>query len=100
MAYNPTAFTPNSILQASLLEGNFNDLRVYLHEGVNVSDFEASKWIQTRHLQPPETLPYQGLTHGVSGFQGGQEGPGFEARLTFCTSFLTGGGLDGINPSS
>lgn len=93
MAYSPpSTFTTNTTLTSAALEGNYEALRVYLHGGVLSTDLEASKWVQTRHIQPPEYLPYQGLIHGVSGYQGGQWAGGAGIRLTFATKFLTSNG--------
>jgi hypothetical protein len=98
MAFSaPNVFTANTVLTSAALEGNFEALRVYLHNGVVVGDLEASKWIQTRHLQPPELLPYQGLQHGLSGYQGGQSAGGMDIRLAFATKFLTGQGRTQAN---
>lgn len=93
----PNVFVANTTLTSAALEGNFEALRVYLHNGVVAGDIEASKWIQTRHLQPPELLPYQGLQHGLSGYQGGQSAGGVDIRLCFATKFLTGQGRTAAN---
>jgi len=93
MAFTPpNVFASNTTLTSAALEGNFEALRVYLHGGIISGDFEAAKWIQTRHVQPPETQPYPGLQHGVTGWQGGQWAGGVNLRLTFATKFLTGAG--------
>jgi hypothetical protein len=98
MSYTPpTTFTNGTILTSSASEGNLEALRVYLHNDVVAGDLEASQWIQTRHIQPPEYLPFQGLQHGVSGYQGGQWAGGAEIRLTFATKYLTGNGQPSVN---
>ena len=97
MAFSPpTTFANGTVLTSANLEGNFQALRVYLHSGIVAGDFEASTWIQTRHIQPPRYEPYSGVLHGVSGHQGGQWSGGASARLTFATKYTTGGG----NPST
>jgi hypothetical protein len=98
MAFTPpTTFVPQTVLTSADLEGNCEALRVYLHDGIIASDLENVKWVQTRHVQPPEYLPYQGLTHGVSGYQGGQWAGGVNIRLSFATKFLTGNGRNSNN---
>jgi hypothetical protein len=98
MAFTPpNTFTTNTTLTSAALEGNNEALRVYLHDGIISTDLESSKWVQTRHVQPPEYLPYQGLNHGVSGYQGGHNGGGANIRLTFATKFLTGNGRTNSN---
>lgn len=99
MAYTPpNTFTASTVLTAADVEGNAEALRAYLHETVNTADFEASQWIQTRHIQPPTVEPYAGTQHGVSGHQAGQDAGGLGVRLSFCTSYLTGNGLQGADP--
>lgn len=93
----PTTFTTNTVLTSANLEGNFEALRVYLHGGIVAADFQNSKWIETRHVQPPEFQPYSGLSHGVSGYQGGYWAGGTDIRLTFATKFLTGNGRTSNN---
>ena len=88
----PVTFAPSTTLTSAALEGNFDALRVYLNENIVAGDFELSKWIQPRHIQPPEYLPYSGVQHGVSGYQGGQWAGGSAIRLTFATKYLTGNG--------
>ena len=98
MAYTPpTTFLTNTTLTSADLEGNMEALRVYLHGGIVAADLQNVKWVETRHVQPPETLPYQGLIHGVSGYQGGQWAGGTNIRLTFATKFLTGNGRTSNN---
>ena len=93
MAYTPpNTFVTNTTLTSAALEGNMEALRVYLHDGIISGDLENTPWVQTRHVQPPEYLPFQGLNHGVSGYQGGQWGGGVNIRLCFATKFLTGNG--------
>lgn len=93
MAFTPpTTFTNGTVLTSASLEGNFQALRVYLHNGIIASDLEASQWIETRHIQPPRYEPFTGVQHGVSGHQGGQWSGGATARLTFATKYTTGGG--------
>jgi len=98
MAYTPTPFAPSTTLTAADIQGNTDDLRVYLHEGIIAGDLDAGQWVETRHVQPPRIEPIRGLQHGVSGWQGGQTGDGPNARLSFISSFFTGGGKDGIMP--
>lgn len=88
----PTTFVDGTVLTAAALEGNEEALRVYLHRGIIAGDLLASKWIDTRHIQPPEKSPFEGLQHGVTGYQGGQWAGGAEVRLTFATKFLSGNG--------
>jgi hypothetical protein len=96
MAYTPpNTFTTATALTAADVEGNAEELRAYLHEDVAVGDFEASQWIQTRHIQPPLYQPYTGTQHGVSGHLAGQNSTGLGVRLSFCTSYLTGNGIVG-----
>lgn len=99
MAYTkPKTLTPGSVLTSADITDNQKALRLYLHEEILTSDFEASDWIQTRHIQPPVYDPYTGDQHGVSGHIAGQAAEGVGVRLTFCTSFLTGGGRAGALP--
>lgn len=98
MPYNPTPFAPSTTLTAADIQGNTDDLRIYLHEGIQAADLDASQWVETRHIQPPRIEPIRGLQHGVSGWQGGQTGDGPNARLSFLSSFFTGGGKDGVVP--
>ena len=76
MAYSaPNTFVNATPLTAADVEGNNEALRLYLHQ-VNAADLEASKWVDTRHIQPPDYLPYAGVIHGCTGYQGGQWGGG------------------------
>lgn len=98
MAYSPpNTFANGTTLTSAALEGNAEALRVYLHTSVAAGDLQAAQWIQTRHIQPPEVLPFQGVQHGVSGYQGGQWAGGAGIRLTFATKFQTGNGQPNIN---
>ena len=98
MAYSaPTTFSDGTTLLAAEVEGNFDALRVYLHEGIVAGDFESAKWIQTRHIQPPDFQPFTGVQHGVTGHQGGQWAGGVNIRMTFATKFLTGNGQQDVN---
>jgi hypothetical protein len=93
MAYTPpNTFAPGTTLTAANLEGNSEALRVYLHGAIPSGDVENTRWIDTRHIQPPLVEAYSGLQHGVSGHQGGQWSGGSIARLTFVTKYLTGQG--------
>jgi hypothetical protein len=93
MAYvKPNTFVDGTTLTAAAAEGNFEALRVYLHEGISATDFESSTWIQRRHIQPPDFEPFSGVQHGVSGHQGGQWAGSANIRMTFATKFLTGNG--------
>jgi hypothetical protein len=93
MSYTPpTVFTDGTILTAAALEGNAEALRVYLHRGIVAGDLAATKWIDTRHVQPPEVEPYSGVQHGVTGHQGGQWAGGSNIRMTFATKYLSGNG--------
>lgn len=99
MAYTPpNSFTASTTLTSSALQGNFDALKVYLHEGVVAGDLEAAQFADTRHVQPPTYEPFTGDQHGVTGHQGGQWGGGSLARLTFMTKYLTGNGLVGASP--
>lgn len=96
MAYAPTTFTAGTTLTSATLQGNDQALRLYLHRGIITSDLQSSApWIRTGHIQPPTIEPWQGLQHGVSGHMASQWGGGESVRLAFCTSYLSGGGLDG-----
>lgn len=98
MSYSPpNTFTTGTTLTSAAVEGNNEALRVYLHGGIISTDLENTQWVQTRHVQPPEYLPYSGLIHGVSGYQGGYNGGGVNIRLTFATKFLTGNGRTSAN---
>ena len=93
MAYTPpTTFADGTTLTAANLEGNSQALRVYLHQGIIAGDFEASKWIDTRHIQAPVYDAIKGLQHGVTGHQGGQWAGGAGIRLQFATKALSGNG--------
>jgi len=97
MAYTPpNTFVNGTKLTAADAEGNFEALRVYLHENISSGDFEATTWIERRHIQPPTLQPYTGVQHGVSGHQGGQWS-GANIRMTFATKFLTGNGQPDVN---
>jgi len=98
VAYTPpTTFVTNTQLLSAQAEGNCEALRVYLHDGIIAADYENVPWVQTRHVQPPETLPYPGLIHGVTGYQGGQWAGGANIRLTFATKYLCGNGRESSN---
>lgn len=93
MAYTPpNTFADGTTLAAAELEGNFQALRAYLHQQVSAGDLESSKWIQTRHVQPPDYDPFRGFQHGVTGHQGGQWAGGTQIRLQFATKYLSGNG--------
>lgn len=93
MAYSPpNTFADGTVVTAADLEGNADALRVYLHTGIVAGDFENTQWIETRHVQPPEYLPFQGVQHGVTGHQGGQWAGGTNIRLQFATKYLSGNG--------
>jgi hypothetical protein len=93
MAYTPpNTFVDGQLLQATEVEANNSALRVFLHRGVTNNDLEATKWIDTRHVQPPIREAFTGLQHGVTGYQGGQWAGGESIRLTFATKFLSGNG--------
>jgi hypothetical protein len=93
MSYTPpNVFTDGTVLTAAALEGNAEALRVYLHRGVAAGDLAATKWIDSRHVQPPEIEPYSGVQHGVTGHQGGQWAGGANLRMTFATKYLSGQG--------
>lgn len=91
----PNTFVPGTALTAADFEGNMQALRVYLHNGIAVGDVEAAKWIDTRHIQPPVSNAFTGVTHGVSGHQGGQWSGGAAVNLTFVTKYLCGQGAQG-----
>tara|TARA_R110000822_G_scaffold4888_1_gene20946 strand:- start:4458 stop:5177 length:720 start_codon:yes stop_codon:yes gene_type:complete len=88
----PNTFVDGSIVTAADMQGNDQALRVYLHRGIAAGDFEATKWIETRHVQPPRFDPFQGMQHGVTGHQGGQWAGGVQIRLAFATKYLSGNG--------
>jgi hypothetical protein len=93
MSYTPpTVFADGTVLTSAALEGNAEALRVYLHRGIVAGDLAATKWIDTRHVQPPEVEPYSGVQHGVTGHQGGQWAGGSNIRMTFATKYLSGQG--------
>lgn len=86
----PTVFADGTALQSAQLEGNYQELRKYLHGSIVAGDVQASQWIDTRHIQPPDFEPYSAVQHGVSGHQGGSNSG--MTRLTFCTKYLSGQG--------
>jgi hypothetical protein len=92
MAYSkPNAFTPTTVVDAVDVQGNFDALRVYLHDGVIGPDLQtSSQWVDIQHIQQPVIDPYLGLQHGVTGWQGGQSSGGPLVRATFSSSFMTG----------
>lgn len=92
MAYTaPNTFAPGTICNSTDIQGNFDALKVYLHEGVVTSDLQnSSKWVNTQHVQSPHYSAYEGLQHGVTGYQGGQSSGGPLVRATFTSSFLSG----------
>jgi hypothetical protein len=93
MSYTPPAvFADGTVLTSASLEGNSEALRVYLHRGIASGDLQATKWIDTRHIQPPVFEPFSGVQHGVSGHQGGQWAGGTGIRMTFATKYLSGQG--------
>ena len=93
MAYTPpTTFVDGTTLTAAAAEGNTEALRVYLHHQVAAGDVSNTKWIETRHVQPPTFDPVRGLQHGVTGHQGGQWAGGVNIRLQFATKALSGNG--------
>lgn len=98
MSYTPTTFSPGTVLTAADLQANTDDLRIYLHEGIQAGDINPSQWVETRHIQPPRIDPIRELQHGVSGWQGGQTTSGPNARLSFMSSFFSGGGKEGVLP--
>jgi len=79
------------------VEANFDGLRAYLQGGIVSGDVEAVQWIDTRHIQPPSYLPFQGVQQSVSGYQGGQWAGGDEARLTMASKNLTSQGRETNN---
>lgn len=87
----PTTFTTGTRLVASDVQGNFDALRVYLHEGIATGDLAGTGWAQARHIAGPPVIGYNGVQHGVSGHQGGTPTPAF-ARFTFTSSALSGDG--------
>jgi hypothetical protein len=86
----PTVFVDGTALQSAQLEDNYQALRKYLHGSIVAGDVQASQWIDTRHIQPPDYEPYSAVQHGVSGHQGGSNSG--MTRLTFCTKYLSGQG--------
>ena len=92
MAYTkPNTFADGTTLLAAEVQGNVDALRVYLHNNVVQADLLASKWVDTRHVQPPSFGALTGLQHGVTGYQGGQWS-GALVNLQFVTSYLNGAG--------
>ena len=92
MAYTkPNTFADGTTLLAAEVQGNVDALRVYLHNNVVQADLLASKWVDTRHVQPPSFDALTGLQHGVTGYQGGQWS-GALVNLQFVTSYLNGAG--------
>ena len=93
MSYTPpTAFVDGTVLTAADLEGNFEALRVYLHEGIVAGDMANVQWVDSRHIQPARYDAFTGVQHGVSGHQGVQWSGGAVVNLTFLTKYLTGQG--------
>jgi hypothetical protein len=93
MSYTPpNTLVASTVLEAADVEGNFDELRVYLHGAIPAGDVEAAKWINSRHIQPPTYSPFEGVQHGVTGHQGGQWSGGPSVRLSFLTKYLTGQG--------
>ena len=71
MSYSPpTTFVDGTTLTSANLEGNFEALRVYLHSGIITGDIEAAQWIDTRHIQPPNTSPLPKCSMGSQGSRG------------------------------
>jgi hypothetical protein len=99
MPYTPTTtFSAGTVLESAEFQGNQDELKIYLHEGVQTADLDASQWVENRFLQPPRIDPVRGLQHGISGWQGGQTTDGPGVRLSFASSFYTGGGKSGVVP--
>lgn len=93
MSYTPpTTFVNGTILTGAALEGNFEALRLYLHQNIAVGDMAAVQWVDSRHLQPARYDAFTGLQHGISGQQGTQWSGGATVNLTFITKYLTGQG--------
>ena len=93
MAYTPpNTFADGTLLPSAEVEENNDALRVYLHRGVQTADLEQSKWVDTRHVQPPSYDAFTGVQHGVTGHQGAQWAGGESIRLTFATKYLSGNG--------
>lgn len=92
MAYSPpNTFLPGTICNSVDVQQNFDFLKVYLHEGIVTGDLQnSSKWVNTQHIQSPHYSAYEGLQHGVTGYQGGQSSGGPLVRATFTSSFLSG----------
>ena len=73
------------------MQGNFDALKVYLHEGVATGDLQSSPaWVKAQHVQSPRYNAYTGLQHGATGYQGGQSSGGPLVRATFTSSYLSG----------
>lgn len=93
MSYSPpNTFVNGTTLTAADMEGNFEALRLYLHEGIAVGDMAAVQWVDSRHIQPARYNAFTGVQHGVTGHQGVQWSGGAVVNLTFATKFLTGQG--------
>jgi hypothetical protein len=92
MAYTkPHTFAPTTVVDAVDVQGNFDALKVYLHDGVVGGDLKTSaQWVDIQHIQQPVVDPYLGIQHGVTGYQGGQSSGGPLVRATFSSSFMTG----------
>lgn len=92
MAYTkPNTATSATTVSATDVQGNFDALKTYLHDGISGSDLKSSApWVDVQHIQQPLVDPYLGLQHGVTGWQGGQDSGGPLVRATFTSSFMTG----------
>jgi hypothetical protein len=78
MAYTkPNTATSATTVSATDVQGNFDALKTYLHDGISGSDLKSSApWVDVQHIQQPLVDPYLGLQHGVTGWQGGQDSGG------------------------
>jgi hypothetical protein len=98
MSYTPpTTFVDGTLLTGAALEGNFEALRLYLHQNILVGDMAAVQWVDSRHIQPARYDAFTGVQHGVSGHQGAQWSGGSIVSLTFITKYLTGQGAQDGN---
>ena len=87
----PNGFAPGTICNSADIQGNFDALKVYLHEGVASPDLQNTPaWVEAQHVQSPRFNAYTGLQHGATGYQGGQSSGGPLVRATFTSSFLSG----------
>ena len=67
MSYSPpNTFVNGTTLTAADMEGNFEALRLYLHEGIAVGDMAAVQWVDSRHIQPARYDAFTGVLDGTT----------------------------------